>query len=137
MGLGEGRARRLSLGAAITFGVAIAAGVVGNRLTGRVTPALLVFAGLVVAGMLLSYWVDRGARPDNTAAGRRDVGSATGRPALNDVRGIQQNIIAAAPGAVAQGALGGNVINHRNVEWPGTGTPASSDPTGGERDGKS
>lgn len=136
MGLSEGRARRLSLGAAITFGVAIAAGVAGNLLTGRVTPALLVFAGLLVAGMLLSYWVDRGARSDN-AANNDDGGSATGSPALHDVRGIQQNIIAAAPGAVAQGALGGNVINHGNVERPGTGTPASSDPTADERDGKS
>lgn len=136
MDLGEGRARRLSLGTAITFGVAIAAGVAGDRLTGHVTPAVLVFAGLVVAGMVLSYWVDRGARPGNTA-NSRGGDSATSSQPLNDVHGIQQNIIAASPGAVAQGALGGNVINHGDADSTGTGTSASSGPIVGEQDGKS
>jgi hypothetical protein len=44
--------------AVVIFAVAVVAGVVGARLTGKLPPAL-VFAALVVVGMLLAYWLDR------------------------------------------------------------------------------
>lgn len=135
MGLGGGQARRLSLGAAITFAVAATAGVAGNRLTGRVTPALLVFAALVAAGMVLSYWIDRRGRQKNPTEGQGS-GSATGSSPLNDLPSFQQNIIAAAPGAIAQGAIGGNVINHEDVAQSGLAGSARSDPAAEERDGQ-
>lgn len=137
MGLGGGRARRLSLGAAITFAVAAVASVVGGRVTDRVSLALGVFAGLVVAGMLLSYWLDHAARSSSPADSGNGSGGEGLGSTLNDVSGIQQNIIAAAPGSIAQGALGGNIINHGDVEQPSTGTPASSHSFGDERDCKS
>lgn len=106
MGHGRDRARRLSLGAAVTFAIAAVAGVVGGRLTGHITLALVVFSGLVVAGMLVSYWVDRGVRANSTADGEeiRRL-SSSGPHAV-------QNITASAPHATAQGAVFGNVINH-------------------------
>ena len=137
MGLEGGRARRLSLGAAVTFAAAALAGVAGNRLTGRVTPALVVFAGLTVAGTLVSYWVDRGKRASGPAEGGSSSG-ATDAFMLSDLRGAQQNINASAPGAVAQGAMGGNVINHGDTVRPGVPTaPAPSDAAEKERDGQS
>ena len=48
------------------------------------------------------------------------------------VRSIQQNIIASAPGAVAQGAMFGNVINH-GVASPPAGFRM---PSGAARDGE-
>ena len=73
MGRGGDRVR-LSYGAALTFGVAAVAGVIGNRITDRVTPALVVFAMLVIAGMLVSYWVDRSTRADNRVAPENEGG---------------------------------------------------------------
>jgi hypothetical protein len=122
VGVGGGRARRLSLGAAVTFAVAAVAGAAGNRVTGQVTLALGVFAGLVVAGMLLTYWLDRSAR----SSGPGDGDGGGPRPQVSDLGGVQQNIIASAPGATAQGALGGNVINYGDVARPGPGAPAPS-----------
>lgn len=124
MGVGVGRARRLSLGTAVTFAVAAVAGVVGGRVTGRITLALGVFVGLVVAGMLLTYWLDR----STNASGPADSGGGGSGPSLqmSDLGGAQQNIIAAAPGATAQGALGGNVINHGDMARP---SPGASDPS--------
>jgi hypothetical protein len=92
----------LSLGAAVTFAVAAVAGVAGNRLTGSVTPALLVFAGLVVVGMLVSCWMDRGTRA-NAAAEDESSGHAASVSGLSDLRGARQDIVASGPGSVAQG----------------------------------
>jgi len=103
------RARRLSVCAAVTFAVSAIAGVVGNRVTSRVTPAFVVFALLMVAGMGLSYWLDRHA---DSACGSTES-SADGESARVTTVGIvRQNIIAAGPGSVASGALGGDVFNH-------------------------
>ena len=138
MGRGSGRARRLSLGAAVTFAVAAVAGVAGGKVTGHLTPALAVFAGLVVAGMLISYWVDRGARADSPADDESSRG-AVGAFGPIDLRGAQgvQNIIASAPGAIAQGAMGGNVINHGDVRQPSVPTaPAPADAAEEEQEGE-
>jgi hypothetical protein len=109
MTLGGGRARRLSLGAAATFAVAAVAGVVGNRLTGSFTPALILFVGLVMAGMLVSYWVDRGTRADRSSEGESTGGGSSTMPQA------VQDITASAPGATAQGAMFGNIINHGDI----------------------
>lgn len=131
----KGRARRLSVGASVSFAVAAIAGVVGGRVTNRVTSALVVFVVLVVAGMLVSYWVDHGRRsndpPDGQEQGSDRVSS------LSDLRGAQQTIIASAPGAVAQGALGGHVINHGNVSAADSSESIPRDSAKEERDGQS
>ena len=49
----KSQGHHLAIGAAVTFGVAAIAGAVGNHITGHVSVALGLFAGLVVAGMLL------------------------------------------------------------------------------------
>jgi hypothetical protein len=118
------RARRLSLGAAITFAVSAVAGVAGGRLTRHITPALGVFVGLVVVGMLLSYWLDRSMR-DSGSDHHGPLNAATAARAKTDLCGVRQNIIASGPGAIAQGAIGGNVINHEGLEQPdpGASTP--------------
>jgi hypothetical protein len=45
---------------------------------------------------------------------------------LERVRIIQQNIVASAPGAIAQGAMFGNVINHGDASLPATETKPST-----------
>jgi len=135
LGLGEGRARRLSLGAAATFAVAAVAGVVGGQLTGRITPALGVFAGLVVAGMLLTYWLDRSTRSSSPTDSGGSGGAMGSQGSV--LRGSQQNIIAAAPGAIAQGAMGGNVINQGPVLRPSPAESAHLDASEEKRDGHS
>ena len=133
MGSGEGRTRRLSLGAALTFAVAVVGGVVGSRVTGRFTLALGVFAGLVVAGMLLTYWLDRSTRSSDPP----DSGNVGGpSPSVSALGGVQQNIIATAPGATAQGALGGNVINHVDLVQPSPSASTSSESSRDERKGQ-
>lgn len=124
MGQGKDRARRLSLGTAITFAVAAIAGVVGGRVSGHVTPALIVFVVLVIAGMAVSYWVDHRSRED-----KPDDGGAA--PGLIDARGARevQNIIAMAPGSVAQGTFGGGrIVRHQDALEPdGEVAPAKPD----------
>lgn len=123
MRIARSRPGRLSAGAAITFAVSAIAGVAGNRVTGQVTPALVVFVLLVVAGMGLSYWLDR-------RAGSAD-GGGDGQGARATAAGIvRQDIIAAGPGSVASGALGGNVINHGEPPQAGPHGSARSDPLG-------
>jgi hypothetical protein len=115
--------RWLSLGTAVTFAVAAVAGVVGGKVTGHLTPALIVFAVLVAAGMAVSYWVDRRSR----ASSLDDDSSTAG---LVDARGAQkvQNIIAMAPGSVAQGTFeGGQIIPHADVV-ESEGQPAAHQP---------
>lgn len=87
MAVSRGRVR--SAGAAVTFAVAAAAGVAGNRLTGRVTPALVVFAGLVVAGILVTYLVDRSAGASRRAEGAAGAGGDSGPADLRGARGVQ------------------------------------------------
>ena len=67
-----------SVGAAATFLFAAAAGVAGNRLTGQITPALIIFAMLVLAGMVVSYVLDpqTGAR-DSVDTARRGPTNGT------------------------------------------------------------
>lgn len=85
MGSRRNRARRRSVGAAVTFAVAAAAGVAGNKLTGKVTVAWVVFAGLVVIGILLTYWLDRHADKNN----RVDVEDDSTNDRSIDARGAQ------------------------------------------------
>jgi hypothetical protein len=127
------RTRRLSLGTAVTFAVAAIAGVVGGRVTGDLTPALLIFAVLVAGGAAVSYWVDRRSR-----AGSPDDGATAG---LIDARGAGtvQNNIAMAPGSVALGAIGeGRVIPHDGVlesDAPAApGQPVQGNASGLEQD---
>ena len=88
MARGRHGVRWRSLGAAVTFLVAAVAGVIGNRLTGRLTPALVVFAGLVVAGMLITYLLDRGIRARGPAEAETKDGTA-GQAGPIDLRGAQ------------------------------------------------
>ena len=78
-------------GAAVVFLLAAAAGVAGNQLTGRVTPALVVFAVLVVAGTAITYVLDRHATARGTVETETDpsTGSRTGPVTLHGVRGVQ------------------------------------------------
>jgi hypothetical protein len=88
MARGKHTVRWRSLGAAVTFLVAAVAGVVGGRITGRLTPALVVFAALAVTGMLITYLLDRGTSAHGPAeAGTRD--SAASQAGHVDVRGAQ------------------------------------------------
>jgi hypothetical protein len=66
------RARRLSVGAALTFGVAAVAAVIGSQITARLTLRLVIFAAFVLAGMAVTYWVDRGTRVENETNGRTE-----------------------------------------------------------------
>jgi hypothetical protein len=87
MGRGRARTHRRSLGAALTFAVAAVAGVAGNRLTGEITPALAVFVGLVTAGMLLTYWLDR--RATANSGDHQDGGGEADSRGAADLRGAQ------------------------------------------------
>lgn len=126
------RTRRLSLGTAVTFAVAAIAGVVGGKVTGHLTPALVIFAVLVVGGAAVSYWVDRRSR----ASGSDDDATA----GLIDARGAGtvQNNIAMAPGSVALGAIDGRVIPHDDVlesDGPAVpGQPVQGNASGPEQD---
>jgi hypothetical protein len=127
------RTRRLSLGTAVTFVVAAIAGVVGGKVTGDLTPALVIFAVLVVGGAAISYWVDRRSRASSS-----DDDATAG---LIDARGARtvQNNIAMAPGSVALGTLGdGRVIPHDDVmesDAPAVpGQPVQGNASGPEKD---
>jgi len=84
------RARSRAAGAAITFAIAAVAGVAGNKLTGSLTPALTVFAGLVAVGVILTFWL---SRDDDTAIMERNDQEETGPGSrwvdLRGARGIQ------------------------------------------------
>lgn len=132
MGQSKDRTRRLSLGTALTFVVAAIAGVVGGKVTGDLTPALVIFAVLVVGGAAISYWVDRRSRASSS-----DADPAAG---LIDARGAGtvQNNIAMAPGSVAMGAVDGRVVTHDDVlesDAPSApGQPAPGNASGPEQD---
>lgn len=79
------QSRRRALGAATTFAVAAVAAVVGGRVTGRLTPALMLFVALVVVGMALTYWLDYRA---NSPSAERQEESTQGSGSV-DLRGAQ------------------------------------------------
>jgi hypothetical protein len=77
------------VGAAVTFLLAAVAGVAGNQLTGRVDAALGVFAALAVAGMMLTYVLDRQAAGRADANDRGRAADRTRLVDLRDARGVQ------------------------------------------------
>ncbi len=80
------RVRRRSLGAAITFAVVAAvSGVIGGKLTSRLTLALVIFVGLVAAGMVLTYRMERAA----SSADKSGTGGPPSRFGDVDLRGSQ------------------------------------------------
>ena len=98
----ERTSRRRPLGVAAVFLLAAVAVVVGNHITGRVTPALAVFAVLVASGMAITYVLDRRAMshtapdrqegdPDGKAKGAADLPGAQGGQIGNHNR--QQNYL--------------------------------------------
>ena len=48
------------LAAALTFVIAAVGGVIGNRITDKITPALIIFVVLLVLGAVPSYLIARG-----------------------------------------------------------------------------
>lgn len=83
--------RRRPLGVAAVFLLAAVAGVVGNHITGRVTPALAVFAALVASGMAITYVLDRKAM-SHTASDRQEGdpdGKDKGAADLRGAQGVQ------------------------------------------------
>lgn len=89
-GLRVSRPRRRAAGAAATFAVAAVAAVAGGKLTGSLTPALAVFAGLVAVGVILTYWLSRD--DDAALAGGNDQEKeqpGVGPFDLRDARGVQ------------------------------------------------
>lgn len=77
--------------------------------------------------MLLSYWPGRGTR-SSAPSDSGGSGGATG-PQVTDLHGAQQSILASAACATAQGAMGGNIINHDDVARPSPAASALSDPS--------
>ncbi len=110
MGIGGGRVR-LTQGAAVTFAVAAVASVVWGRVTCQITLALGAFAGPVVAGMALSYWLGRSKR-SNGSTYSGDGGGSAG-PQMINFDGIRQIIIASGPDATAHDAPGSHVVYMR------------------------
>jgi hypothetical protein len=84
-------ARWRAAGAAVTFGLAAVAGVVGNQITGHLTVALAAFAVLLVAGMTLTFILKRStggwASDDDRGAG--GAGEGVGPYDLRGARGVQ------------------------------------------------
>lgn len=60
------RLRRRRLRAAAAFAIAIVAGVIGGKLSGKLTPGLAVFAVLMVGGMTLASREERGPETADT-----------------------------------------------------------------------
>jgi hypothetical protein len=65
--------------------------VVGNQLTGHLTPAVVAFAALLVAGMAVTFLLERKAggqtSGDDQSSGTADEGP--GRSDLRGARGVQ------------------------------------------------
>jgi hypothetical protein len=76
------------VGAAATFVLAAVAGVVGNQLTGHLTWALVAFAVLLVAGMAVTFMLERyaGGRAPGEGQG---TGAAAGPGGAYDLRGAR------------------------------------------------
>lgn len=76
------------MGAAGVFLLAAVAGVVGNKLTGHLTMALVVFVVLLVGGMAVTFLLERHADSRISPEGQ-DVGGARGANNLRGARGVQ------------------------------------------------
>ncbi len=78
-------------GAAVSFVLAAVAGVAGDRMTGRLTAALVVFVVLLAAGMTVTYLLERQARgrASGEDQGAGDQGEPGGRFDLRGARGVQ------------------------------------------------
>jgi hypothetical protein len=84
------RTRRRAIGAAATFAVAAGTGVAGGKLTNSLTPALAVFAGLVIMGMVLTYGLSRAdGIPGSGRNDQTESLSRSGPPYLRGARGVQ------------------------------------------------
>ncbi len=79
------------VGAAVTFVLAAVAGVVGNQLTGHLTGALVAFAGLLVAGMVVTFLLERSASGQTSAEerGTRAIGERGRAWDVRGARGVQ------------------------------------------------
>lgn len=79
------------MGAAATFVLAAVAGVVGNQLTGHLTPALVTFVVLLVVGMAITFLVEWHVA--GRASGDNHVIGAAGKPGgtydLRSAQGVQ------------------------------------------------
>jgi hypothetical protein len=84
-------ARWRPVGAAATFLLAAVAGVAGNQITGHVTYALAVFVVLAVAGVFVTYALDRHADGHDRPAPRGADGTGSGgtQVDLRGARGVQ------------------------------------------------
>src|SRR5215475_2731560 len=87
------RSRRRAAGAAVTFAVAAVAAVVGGRVTGHLTLALVVFIGLVAVGMILTYFSEHEAPAVRTGqrSGENEgpTGDRIGGPDVRGAQGVQ------------------------------------------------
>jgi RIP homotypic interaction motif len=78
-------------GAAVTFLLAAVAGVVGNQLTGHLTAALVAFVVLLVAGMTVTFLLER-HRSERASGDDQGTGGASGPGRtcdMRDARGVQ------------------------------------------------
>jgi hypothetical protein len=79
------------VGAAVTFVLAAVAGVIGNQLTGHLTPALVVFTGLLLAGMVVTFLLER--HGSGQKSGENQDAGGVGEPAgtldLRSAQGVQ------------------------------------------------
>jgi hypothetical protein len=111
MGSGNVRGRKFSLGAGVTFALAAVSGVAGGRLTSHITPALVVFVGVVAAGMIMTYWVDR----RRGITGDIPERAISGKPGMATVDGGHRSVqfvIAEGPGSSAIATMHGNTYVH-------------------------
>jgi hypothetical protein len=85
------RGRIHATAAAVTFALAAGAGVAGAQLTGKLTPALVAFAVLLVVGMALTYWLDRKASSSDPLGGHGQATRDSGATSfdLGGARGVQ------------------------------------------------
>lgn len=83
-------ARWRPVGAAATFFLAAVAGVAGNQLTGHLTVALAAFVVLLVAGVAVSFFLERYAGGQASSEGKdTDGGEPHGAVDLRGARGVQ------------------------------------------------
>lgn len=78
-------------GAAVTFALAAAAGVVGNQLTGHLSIALAAFVVLLVAGMMITFLLERAASGSASSDdhGAEDANRQASTQNLQGARGVQ------------------------------------------------
>lgn len=78
-------------GAAATFLLAAVAGVMGNQLTGQLTWALVAFIMLLVAGMAVTFLLERPAsrQASGDDQSTSDIAGPSGTYDLRGARGVQ------------------------------------------------